>query len=109
MHKTDSEHKKPLICCPQCQSRLSLGLEETVMHRRIINPKTGQLLKRKVSYRIPNEDTRAFLFCENALCDFIADNEDTAIYGESLHLFDLVNEQDINEFSSSVKSPGDTH
>lgn len=34
------------ICCPMCGSRLSYGLEELVMHVKVINPKNGELQKR---------------------------------------------------------------
>lgn len=90
------------ISCPKCQNKLFLGLEETVMHLRAINPSTGKLSKRTTKHRVSNSETRSFLFCKEYDCDFVADNEDE-IYEEYCHLFKLVSEHDIDVFANSMK------
>lgn len=90
------------VCCPKCQNKLFLGLEETVMHLRAINPSTGRLLKRTTKYRVSNGETRSFLFCMECDCDFIADDEDE-IYEKYIHLFKLINKHDQDVFANTVK------
>lgn len=92
------------IACPICSNRLSYGIEETVMHLKVINPKTGELLKRTQKRRVMNNETRSFLFCEGDACDFLADDEDEALFGEYFHLFEQVKKSDVDAFSNSVKA-----
>ncbi len=90
------------VCCPQCQSRMSLGLEETVLHLKVVNPNTGELLKRTKKRRIHNSDSRCFLICEGEDCDFLVDDEDP-MYEQYFYLFKLVNEKDVDSFANEVK------
>ncbi|MCU4320624.1 hypothetical protein KTH44_16020 [Acinetobacter bereziniae] len=89
------------ISCPICSSKLQFGLEEIVLHLKVIDPKTGSLLKRTHKRHLTNNDTRMYISCSE--CDFFADNEDEPLFGKYFHIFDLINDDDINKFSISVQ------
>ena len=91
-----------LLCCPMCNSRIKYCLEEIVMHEKMIDLKTGKLLKKVGKRRVPNNSTRSFIMCVNQNCDFIIDSNEPEYDTEHHHLFELINKSDENEFSKSV-------
>lgn len=90
------------IVCPHCKSRLNVGLVELILHTKVIDPNSGDLLKRTGKRQLMNNDTRIYLECSNVQCDFFADNEDEPLFEEYFYLFDLVNQNDLNQFAKIV-------
>lgn len=93
----------PGIYCPLCNGKLSYGLEETIMHIKVIDPKTGALQKKTVKKRVMNSDDRSFLVCQNQDCDFIADDFDTGLFKKYFPIFGMIKKEDIAAFAKSLE------
>jgi DNA-directed RNA polymerase subunit RPC12/RpoP len=88
------------IVCPACGNRLFYALEVRVLQKRLVDPKTGALMKRISSNVLPTE-YEEHLLCESEQCLFVITKGNND-YHNYMHLFDKPNTSDLSVFKKAV-------
>lgn len=90
------------LICPLCGSKIEYGVEETILHTRVVKSNDGRLNKTVRKRRVLNGDDREYLFCTNSKgveCDWVATSEET----KDKSLFQKLNSEETTSFYNGIK------